>query len=373
MRQVRLITQTDEFEGLSGAWRSLCSSDLMRSWEFQRCWREHFAPQDPLRILVCEERGEIVGILPLVEQKRIWTGRTLVNFGSGKACLDDLGIIAHPESAVRAGQDFATFLLESKELPWDYIDLEGIRRSDLPMQAFADALLSSNPDCLERRPSPSCWAIELKEEVDGCHAWSKRMRTMMRKAREELKRGDFHLNIARTAKEAIEELKVMEEIHQARWKDRGVEGCFSNDSFAEFTREIIDTTCDAGKSFVAILRWQGTPAAGAICFIDSTTLYVYLASMAPGFSERKPGWKLNGFLAEYALRCGYTRFDFMRGDEEYKQRMGATPSIQERWMISSPRFLGRVRRTLYRTAREIKHFIIIPTVPAAVPQPSTTV
>lgn len=372
MRHVRLVTQIDEFEGLAEAWQSLGGSNLMRSWEFQACWREHFASHDPLRVLVSEERGKVIGIMPLVEQKRLWTGRTLVNFGSGKACLDDLGIIAHPDDAVRMGHEFAAFLMESKDCLWDYIDLEGIRSSDLPMQAFASVFSSSNPDCFERRPSPSCWAIELREETDGFHAWSKRMRTMMRKAREELKRGDFHLNVVRSSKEASEELKVMEQIHQARWQDRGIDGCFSNDAFAEFTRDLIWKTCDAGNSFVAILRWQGTPSAGAICFIDNTTLYVYLASMAPGFSEQKPGWKLNGFLAEYALRCGCTRFDFMRGDEEYKQRMGAIASTQERWLVSSPRFLGRVRRTLYRTAREIKHFIKVPTVPAAIAQPSTT-
>lgn len=370
MRQVRLVTDVRGLEELAEAWRAIGSEHLMRSWDFQRCWIEHFAARDALRILVSEENGSIRGIFPLVEEKRLWTGRTLINGGSGKACLDNLGIVARTEDATVVAEDFAGFLLQSRELNWEYLDLEGIRSQDPAMQGFANVFSRFHSELLERRPSPSCWVAELKPDSDGRHHWPKRVRGIMRRAREEQESGEIELSIASSVTLAAKELEIMERIHQARWKDRGIHGCFSNESFSGFTRHLLERTCDQGHVFVAILRWRGEPAAGAICFMDSSTLYIYLASMSPDFPEQKPGWKLNGLLADYALSRGRQRLDFMRGDEEYKTRMGTLPVAQERWMISSPKFLGRVHRTLYRTAREIKHFITLPPTPAAMGEPT---
>jgi hypothetical protein len=311
-----------------------------------------------------------MGILPLVEERRLWTGRTLVNVGSGKACLDDLGIVSNSDRSAEVAQRFADYLLTSSDLPWDYLDLDGIRTTDTAMHAFAETFKRRNPNCMEHRASPSCWAVDIRVDANGIPVWSKNLRKIMRKARDERESGELEFRIARDVDDARQELKVLESIHQARWNDRGVQGCFSSESFSNFAHDLIGRTCGAGRSFVAVLRWMGTPAAAGICFIDSTTLYIYLASMSPEFPMQKPGWKLNGFLGEYALQQGCRRLDFMRGDEEYKQRFGATPSSQERWLISSPKLRGQIHRKLYRTAREIKHLIMMPAGPTCSNQPA---
>lgn len=360
MRLVRLITRIEELQTIAPDWRLLSSRNLTRSWEFQRCWLDHFPSDDSLRILVSESNGRIDGILPLVEERRLWTGRTLVNVGSGKACLDDLGLIAEPSNAVDVAKAFVDYLLHTRDLHWDYIRLEGIRPDDPAMVAFAQEFSLNCADAVERRSDQSCWGIELKPDQDGNHSWSKRLRSMMRKAREEHDRGDLEFHVASNLQDALVDLAVMQSIHQARWQDRGIDGCFSSEPFVNFTQDLLRETFDSGKTFMAILRWKGKPAAGAICFQDSETLYVYLASMSPEFPKEKPGWKLNGYLADYALKQGCNRLDLMRGDEEYKQRLGATPTTQEKWMIASPKFWGRLHRTLYRTARDIKQFIHSP-------------
>jgi CelD/BcsL family acetyltransferase involved in cellulose biosynthesis len=294
-----------------------------------------------------------------------------VNVGSGKACLDDLGIVAEPNNSVKVAKGFVDYLLRTRDLHWDYLLLEGIRPDDPGMLAFAEEFTRNYANAVERRSDHSCWAIELNPDQEGNHSWSKRLRSLMRKAREEHERGELEFQIASNIQDAITDLDMMESIHQARWQDRGIDGCFSNEPFANFTKDLLKETFEAGTTFVAILRWKEKPAAGAICFKDAETLYVYLASMSPEFPKEKPGWKLNGYLADYALRQGCKRLDLMRGDEEYKQRMGAIPSTQEKWMISSPKFWGRLHRTLYRTAREIKHFIRLPTVAPSITEAAT--
>jgi len=45
----------------------------------------------------------------------------------------------------------------------------------------------------------------------------------------------------------------------------------------------------------------------------------------------------------------------MRGDEEYKQRLRCEPTPQQRWLIPSPRIVGRVRKAVYETAKQLRN------------------
>jgi CelD/BcsL family acetyltransferase involved in cellulose biosynthesis len=43
------------------------------------------------------------------------------------------------------------------------------------------------------------------------------------------------------------------------------------------------------------------------------------------FAHLSPGNVLTAYVIQDAIRLGRTRFDFLRGDEEYKFRFGAEP------------------------------------------------
>ncbi|MFN9985159.1 MAG: GNAT family N-acetyltransferase, partial [Pirellula sp.] len=95
--------------------------------------------------------------------------------------------------------------------------------------------------------------------------------------------------------------------------------------------------------------------AGALSFVNGNTLSIYLTAMNPKHAEIKPGWKLQGFLINQAARNGLKYVDYMRGDEEYKQRLRCEPTQQQRWLIPSPRILGRVRKAVYETAKHLRN------------------
>lgn len=373
MGTTRLISQFDAIGDIAADWGRLCGSKLMRSWSFQQPWMNHFAGRNAVRILVHEEADRIVGILPLVEERRVWTGRTLTNVGSGKACYDDLGILAEPTHEDSVAKAFAAYLLDARDLAWDYLDLDGIRPGDSAMQVFASVFEEQAVGSVDRREGPSCWVMELQKGADGFHVWPKRLRSMMRKARAERGSGELDVRIASSCQEAISELEVIKNIHQNRWESRGIDGCFSNPAFSKLVSELILQNWETGNAIVSVLRWNGTPAAGSVCFRSASTWYVYVSSMAPEFAEQKPGWKLNGYLADFASEQGCTHMDFMRGDEIYKQRLGAESVRQERWLISSHKLRGRLQRAIYRTAREIKHYITVPTPASAAPALETSV
>ncbi len=354
MLTVSVIRTSERLETLEPYWNGLAGDHWMRSWRWQKSWIDHYSQSDKLRILVAWRDQVPVGIMPLAEERRAWTGRTLQFVGNGRACLDDLGILATPEDCPEVAGCFAEYLFQDAEFGWDYMELDGVRALDPSMQYFSDAVSDFAGVEIDKRPGPGCWELPLQQDAEGFPTWPKRIRSLMRKGRKARADGEFEVRVAATLEEALQDLAVIQSMHQARWNSKGCEGCFADQRFTRFIKDLLITQWDQGTVHIPVMTWGGVPAAGLVCFRHAETLSVYLTAMSQEFEEQKPGWKLNGCLADDALASGYSVIDYMRGDEVYKQRLGAKPVQQDRWMIAAPKISGRLRRAIYESARGIK-------------------
>lgn len=74
-------------------------------------------------------------------------------------------------------------------------------------------------------------------------------------------------------------------------------------------------------SFMSI---AGKKAAAYLCFDYQERIWVYNSGFDPQYREFSPGWVLLSYLIQHAIETGRKTFDFMRGDEEYKYRFGAS-------------------------------------------------
>ncbi|MEA3510654.1 MAG: GNAT family N-acetyltransferase, partial [Actinomycetota bacterium] len=79
---------------------------------------------------------------------------------------------------------------------------------------------------------------------------------------------------------------------------------------------------DAGAA-VDLLSVAGTPVAAAFVFTDTDALYLYNSSYAEDASDTSPGIVLLTSMIERSIDDGVRRFDFLKGDEQYKYRLGA--------------------------------------------------
>ena len=363
MVNVSLLKSLPELDSLRMHWDRLATGHWMRSWDWQSQWIETYQGKGKVRVLVAEEGGHVIGILPFFERYRPWTGRTLEMVGSDKICSDDLGILCNDQHSVRVAGAFADYLLGSNDLRWDYMDLDGIRANDLAMNAFAEALQNRQPIEIDRRTESSCWILKLQPGPDGDHIWLSRLRKTIKMAKQEHAAGVLGFRTATTPEQAAHDLRIIEEMHQARWKNVGVSGCFANDQFKRFVSSYVskrwtketEIPATAPSVMVSTLTWEGSEAAGALSFVNGNTLSIYLTAMNPQHAEIKPGWKLQAFLINQAARNGLKYVDDMRGDEEYKQRLRCEPTPQQRWLIPSPRIVGRVRKAVYETAKQLRN------------------
>ena len=91
----------------------------------------------------------------------------------------------------------------------------------------------------------------------------------------------------------------------------------------ETFRQMVRCAFETGCLHLAFLEINGEKAAGHLSFDYLKRIWAYNSGINPKYIELSPGWVLLGRELQWANQNGYTEYDFMRGDEEYKYRFGS--------------------------------------------------
>ncbi len=102
----------------------------------------------------------------------------------------------------------------------------------------------------------------------------------------------------------------------------GDKGAFMTDDMEAFFAALHD---DAAAVIDVLSAGDGTPAAAAFAFEDESSYYLYNSAYEPRFADSSPGVVLLTELVAAAIESGKQRFDFLKGNESYKFRLGASP------------------------------------------------
>ena len=373
--RIECVCDIEKLESLKGDFDRLSKGVVVQRLFWLLPWWEAYESSHALHVLVAYRGAEVCGILPLAETRLVVTGRTLVFMGSGKVCSDDLGILVKDSDSQEIAEAFATWLVESPDCcRWDHLDLDGVRENNRTMELFGQHLESLTGSPIERKSSPNCWAASLEGGLDAYRSrLTKRARKIVREAESAIRSGDGVFEIAQTLEQALDFVDEIEQMHQARWREQGIEGCFASSAFRIFLRaavrsmwnepwfplqdtpEVLESPGQQ-RVQVGLLRIHGVPAAGCICYLDRDSLAMYLTGMNPKLAENRPGWMLNKCIIKRAMALGCTRFDFLRGDEKYKERLGGESTVQHRWVLPANRLSSQVRNVAYRAAVGVKRW-----------------
>ncbi len=102
----------------------------------------------------------------------------------------------------------------------------------------------------------------------------------------------------------------------------------SGDKGEFFTRPILDfftaLEADTGGFIDVLTGDDDVPVAAAFGFEDDDTYYLYNSAYDPSVGDVSPGVVLVSMLIEQSITHGKSGFDFLKGDETYKFRLGAT-------------------------------------------------
>ncbi|MBS1717897.1 MAG: GNAT family N-acetyltransferase [Armatimonadetes bacterium] len=330
---------------------SMRDEDLRLAWvwppfgdEFLQAWADlyHCDPkatpaQHPAwctafdAIILAAYRGDqLVFVLPL--QKHKGALRTIT--GDYGGCVGDLG----PDAL----QTLARFLRASS--PTSLLDLRHLR-FDSPLLPSTDEGISKQTIegmQVAAMPHQTFYRLEGLTDYQAFQArisanLNRQLAYDMRRLGKEV--GEVSHRIA-TKETLDQDFQTLVDLHQARWQARGKPGAFANPSFKQATRQLLEALIPHGEGVLITLRAAGKPIGALLGYRHGGTFCYLTSGIDESHAKYSPGKALVHLAIKHAIEQGDHTFDFMLGEEAYKQRWGTTGRTTHRLILAKKNIAG---------------------------------
>ncbi len=106
---------------------------------------------------------------------------------------------------------------------------------------------------------------------------------------------------------------------------RPEKAAFLTPAMEAFFRQLVTVFAPGGLLTLGLTRLDGRPVAVTLAFEFGETLYLYNSGYDPAAAHLAPGLVSKAWAIRDAIERGFRRFDFLRGAEAYKRRLGGRP------------------------------------------------
>ncbi len=336
---IRLVQHVEELEQIEAAWNDLLSrahgATPFQSHLYHRVWWSTLGggewDQGQLRIYAgYDETDRLVGLAPFFQVNPEIKELRLIG---SLEISDYLDLILDPDHA----EEFVGALLAriSKGEP------------DGPFHLILDNLLEDSPSVqmLESAAMNVGWRYEQERLqpaplLDLPAAMDDYLQLLESKQRREFKRkmrraADYPASVTWRIEDTPERITQGIEIFLDLMSTDADKRSFLTDPMKEHFRRLAREACEAGWLHLAFLEVSDAPVFGYLNFITQNRLWIYNSGFDPDHFALSPGWVLMGYLIDWAIERGLSSIDFMRGDEEYKYRLGGADRFVCRLNIGS--------------------------------------
>jgi len=321
------ITTIEGFERERTAWEALERVDshvtVFTTWR----WLRAYLPVARHRwtILALRDGDATIAYLPIARNGSI-VDREL--FLGGNPTADYTGMVAHPERTEDAIDAFARAL---KREPADGVNLQDVR--DPRVDALVQRLVTRGLR-LESTDESRCLSCDLPDTWDAyvTERISSKTRVNMLRVERRLAEAlpDFRVTEPTDA-DIDEHVEAMIRVNHARW------GGNLRNAQRRYGR-MFRNAYDLGVLRM-IVYWDGArPIAGAAAFVDRERSFfgLYMIGFDEEYGKLSPGKGIVGRAIRTAIESGYRRFDFMRGDEDYKARYASDVHVVRQYRLTHP-------------------------------------
>ncbi len=319
------LTTLEQLAALRAEWNALLAhnaiNEVFLTWEWQDAWWRVYQHGELFVLTARDAHGALCGIAPWFIDTSHPEERVLRPIG----CIDVtdyLDIIApHPRREAFCAEVAAYLRAHS----------QAFSRINLCNVHGASPTLVDLPTALEKvgfrvtlRPQEVCPVIQLPDSFERyLESLDKKQR---HEARRKLRRAEsaeekvawYILNPADDLDAALETfLALMAASHPNK-------AAFLQDEHNRaFFKLVMPRMAACGWLQLAFLTADGTPIAAYLNFDYDNRILVYNSGLQPeGYAHLSGGIVLLLHLIQHAIACGRREFDFLRGNEEYKYRMG---------------------------------------------------
>ena len=284
-------------------------------------------------LYVLTARGEddrLVGIAPLFQTDNLESEPALMLIGSIEIS-DYLDVIARPED-LPAFMDALLEHLDGDEAAVPpLLDLYNLLESSPTLPALKEAA-DKHGWAYTQEPLQHCPYIQLPGD------WESYLGSIDKKQRHEIRRkmrraGEHHQPVRWYISQDGDRLEQEIDGFLDLMTGDPEKAKFLTPAMRTQMHTILQAAHRAGWLQLSFIEVGGEKAAGYLNFDYLNKIWVYNSGLDFRFSSLSLGWVLLGHLLQWAIENRREQFDFMRGDEQYKYRFGATDRRVVRAMV----------------------------------------
>jgi CelD/BcsL family acetyltransferase involved in cellulose biosynthesis len=321
-----VVREEAELCSLASDWKNLFHraecSNIFLSFEWLSQWWAHFGQNFRLFVVtVRHNNGHLVAVAPLYISKG-WEPlalRKLGLLGDRFVGSDQLGFLVQKMYLPEALESIQNFIFEQRK-EWDFIEFASASPDSIALTQFQN-MLDSAQMTIYRTTSSLCPYLLLPCGTE--EYWSSlrpKLRKNIRYQTRSLQReGELKFVTIEDASEMDRALDDLLRLHQLRSERRGRNSTFLDPKVAPFHRAALQALGAQGGARIFFLELSGKRIAALYGFSAGRKFCYYQSGADPAYSRFGVGTLLISSVIEWAIRNSYREFDFLRGDEPYKQ------------------------------------------------------
>ncbi|MDO8622839.1 MAG: GNAT family N-acetyltransferase [archaeon] len=313
--KLKLLTDLSNSETIKNEWDNLVelsNKTIFSKFNFIKNWADVYSDIAPLEVYLAYEDGQLVGIAPFAREDGV------LKFAGGidyKVAADYCDFIVNPLHLDKVMNEFSQILTENHsvlhEIPKNSPALDYFRRNNF-------GRIENSSICSDILLPPD-WESYLRG-LDNSRI--KKMRYFLNRLERES--GEITYELVEDKTELGKKMEDFFEMHQREWADmRGQKGCFADDEkhtrFRKFHKTLAGDFLDDKNLYLSFLKVDQNIFAVEYSFVDKNSIYGYLGAINPEFHQYSPGRIRMNFVLKDAILKGIKKYDFLRGDEPYKE------------------------------------------------------
>lgn len=286
-------------------------------------WWQAFGAGKTQAILAARSGTTLLGIAPLMLD-----GHTAKFLGSESVC-DYQDMI----TADNCPDIFFSLLL-------DCLKKMGVCRIELgAFRPDSKALSGLSKAAEKMRYHSTCEPVDRFYKLDLPRTWEGYLSILNGKQRHEIRRkirriheaGHIDYHVVNNMNPIGDAFNEFLSLFQASRKDKAQ---FLTDQMTSFFQSLAESMAGKNMLQLGFLSIDGKAAASTFCFEYADTLFLYNNGYLPEFKDLSAGSLGKIFSIKHAIEKKMACYDFLKGDEAYKERLGGRPITLYRLTIA---------------------------------------
>jgi CelD/BcsL family acetyltransferase involved in cellulose biosynthesis len=291
--------------------------------DWLKVWFDNFGNGAAPFIFSIRQKGDLIGIAPLQIRDK-----TASFMGDADIC-DYLDFIVTPEN----GEVFCRLFLDQViEKGIAALDLRCLRPDSFTLKIMLPVIRQKGYDAV-------CEPDGVSVEAALPGAWDEYLAGLDAKQRHEVKRklrrleesGDVKFTVYDDGADILDRLEIFFTLFRESRTDKTQ---FMTDQMENFFNAMISKTARLGILKMGVLNVDGVPAAAVLCFDYHDAIYLYNNGYDPAYAGLSVGVLCKVLLLRYAIDEKKKTFDFLKGNEIYKYRLGGRETTLSRLRVN---------------------------------------